>query len=677
MNIEIAPSAGFCFGVERAVKNTFSVINAAQSERVYTIGKLIHNPDITKRLEQDGVAAIEPSALPGVIASASEGNRVTVIIRAHGVTKDVYAALETASQQNPFLSFSDCTCPNVKKIHRIVAEINSPSSLLIIVGDASHPEVIGIRSFSLGDTLIVNSPEELESVQIHQNKVVVVSQTTQNSKKWEICKKFIQKLCTNPFIFDTICDATEKRQQETENLSRRTDAMIVIGGKNSSNTQKLFEIAKGNQPHSYLIENAEELVGSMLQNISVVGVTAGASTPGSAIEEVVNKMAELNENIIPASGAEANNEEASFASMLEESLKTLNTGEIVKGIISSVTPNEIHVDLGAKVTGIIPFDEITDNTALKLEDNFKVGEEIEVMVTRVSDLDGVATLSKKRIDSIRNWDKIVEAEQSGEIKEGRVVDVVKGGVIMNIESVRVFVPAFHTGVPKDGDLSSLLGTTQKVKIYEINEQRRRAYASIRKANSEMRHAAQEQFWSEIEVGKVYTGKIKSMMSYGVFVDLGGADGMVHTSELSWKRIKNPAEVVSLGEEITVTVKAIETDEKGKKRISLTLKTPESDPWLLFTGKYSKGDVCQAKIVSMMPFGAFAEVLPGIDGLIHISQICDKKINHPSDVLKKDEVVDVKITDIDEENRKISLSILALTKAEEETEAPAEEAPVEE
>lgn len=672
MKIVVAPSAGFCFGVERAVRKTNEIAENEKRTRVFTLGKLIHNPDIIRKMEANGIHETDEASLEGLAASASTDQPVKVIVRAHGIPRETEEKLSLLSRKNPAFSVEDCTCPNVKKIHKIVDENSSSDSTLLIVGDAEHPEVVGIRSFSHGNVVIVNSPEELSSVKFDKSKVIMVAQTTQNSKKWDVCKKLIRNLCSDTYIYDTICNATEKRQCEAEKLSRETDGVVIIGGRNSSNTQKLFEIAKEHQPKSILIENADELDLSFFRNLSTVGVTAGASTPGSAIEEVVNKMDELNRNAATASAEEAN-DEASFASMLEESLKTLNTGEVIKGIVTSVSANEVHVDLGAKVTGIIPFDEVTDITSVKLEDLFKPGDEVEAIVTRVSDLDGVATLSKKRLDSIKNWSKIVEAEQSGEILEGKIVDVVKGGVIINIDSVRVFIPAFHTGIPKEGDLSVLNGTTQKVKIYEINEQRKRAYASIRKASGELRHAVQEKFWSEIEVGKVYTGKIKSMMSYGVFVDLGGADGMVHTSELSWKRIKNPSEVVSLGDEITVTVKAIETDDKGKKRISLTMKNPEQDPWNLFTSKYQKGDTCQAKIVNLMPFGAFAELLPGIDGLIHISQICDKKINHPSDVLKKDEVVDVKIIDIDAENRKISLSILALTKPEEPA---AEEAPAE-
>ncbi len=680
MKIEIAPFSGFCFGVDRAVKETFRLPESDGGRKVYTIGNLIHNPDITRRLEERGVGVIGEKDLDAILESANGENRVHIVIRAHGVTKDVYEKLAKKKAVCPFFDYTDCTCPNVKVIHRIAEEKTGPQTLLIIVGNAEHPEVIGIRSFSKGETVVLDSEEELRSFfsgKIDKKELILVSQTTQNTKKWRVFKNFIKKLYTNTLVFDTICKATEKRQSETEELSERADVMLVIGGKNSSNTAKLFEIAKSHCPDSYLIESARELSSlpclfpDELPKIRIMGITAGASTPSGAIEEVVNKMAELNETITPAS-TEAT-EETSFESMLEDSLKTLNTGDIVEGYVSSITPNEIHVDLGTKVTGIIPFDEITDNASDKLEEMFKIGDKIEARVTRVSDVDGVATLSKKRCDAIRNWAKIVEYSQSGEIVEGKVTDIVKGGAVIVVDGVRIFIPAFHTGFKKDADYSVLRGTTQKVKIYEINEQRHRAYASIRLAEREIREAKQAEFWSTIEPGKVYTGKVKSIMKYGVFVDLGGADGMVHTSELSWRRVSDPSKIVSLGDELTVVVKSVDTDDKGKKRISLTVKTPENDPWVIFNKQYKKGDTCRAKIVNLMPFGAFAEVVPGLDGLIHISQLSDKQVNHPSEVVKGGDEVDVKIIDIDEAGRKLSLSILALMQPELPEEAPAGEA----
>ncbi len=358
------------------------------------------------------------------------------------------------------------------------------------------------------------------------------------------------------------------------------------------------------------------------------------------------------------------NEQENFAELLESTFKTLNTGEIVEGVITSISANEITVDLGTKTTGVITHDKATSDPQAKLDELFKVGDTIKAKVVKVSDIDGIATLDKTRVDSEANWEKIVALSESNETVEGRIVEAVKGGVIISIDSVRVFIPASLTGVPKDGDLTTLVGTTQKVKIIEIKPERKRAYASIRAVAREERKAKEEAFWSTIEEGKEFDGEVKSLTDFGAFVDLGGVDGMVHTSELSWKRIRHPSEVVSVGDKIHVYVKGF---DKERGRISLGYKTEEMNPWNVFLGKYDVGDIAQVKVVSLMPFGAFAEIVPGCDGLIHISQIADHKIAKPEEELSVGDEVTVKITNIDREHKKVSLSIRALLE-------PAPEAP---
>ncbi|MGN1345673.1 MAG: 30S ribosomal protein S1 [Eubacteriales bacterium] len=357
-----------------------------------------------------------------------------------------------------------------------------------------------------------------------------------------------------------------------------------------------------------------------------------------------------------------NEQTENFAELLETSFKTLNTGDIVEGVVTSISPNEIHLDLGAKTTGVITHDKATDDPQAKLDVLYKVGDVVKAKVIKVSDIDGIATLDKTRVDSESNWLKIVEASETNETLEGKIVEAVKGGVIITINSVRVFIPASLTGVPKDGDLSALVGTTQKVKIIEIKqgEGRKRAYASIRAVLREERKAREEAFWADIEEGKEYDGEVKSLTDFGAFVDLGGVDGMVHTSELSWRRIRHPSEVVSVGDKIHVYVKAFDR-EKG--RISLGYKTEEMNPWYIFTSKYAEGDVVEVKVVSLMPFGAFAEIVPGCDGLIHISQITDHKIAKPDEVLEVGQVVKAKITSINNENHQVGLSIRALLEEE--------------
>ena len=675
MKIIKAKYAGFCFGVKLAVETIYRAIGEADAHTtIYTIGKLIHNTSITDDLEKKGVKVLEPDMIDTIYQKCDPLNKCVIFIRAHGVAKEISGKLEKYSELNPDFKVIDCTCRDVKKIHNIVSEnsCKSEDTVTVIIGDASHPEIAGVKSYAQGETLICSAFDELaeHADYLARNHVFMIAQTTQKLTEWKKCQKFIQKLCTNPLIFDTICNVTENRQNEVDSMSKTVDMMLVIGDRNSSNTTKLFDISRNNLEATYFIEGIHDLpFNKVTQHVARpgfgtskfdVGIAAGASTPSGIIEEVIKTMSENKTSVF-----DENNSTESFADMLESSLKTLNTGETIKGIITSISPNEIHVDLGTKVTGIIPLSELSDDVAANVDEFYKVGGEIEAIVVKVSDLDGVATLSRKRIDNILNWRMIIESNANGTILDGKVVEVVKSGVIVSIKGIRVFVPASQSGIPKEGDLNVLMGTEQRVRIIEINEQRRRAVASIRVVAREERKLREESFWNTIEKDKKYDGVIKSMTSYGAFVDLGGVDGMVHSSELSWRRIKHPSEVVSLGDKITVFVKDF---DKEARRISLGYKTEESDPWNIFTGKYNIGDTASVKIVSMTPFGAFAEIVPGTDGLIHISQIADRKINQPSDVLSIGQVVDAKVIDIDTEKRKISLSVRALIEESQADEA---------
>jgi 4-hydroxy-3-methylbut-2-enyl diphosphate reductase len=473
--------------------------------------------------------------------------------------------------------------------------------------------------------------------------------------EWEKTKKFTKKLYTNALIFDTICSVTEKRQVEAAALSRDNDFMIVIGSRGSSNSAKLYSICRAECENTVMIETADEMNLYFPFNHKKVGIVAGASTPHDIIKEVERTMSKEN-----------------FAELLETSFKTLNTGDTVTGYVTAVNDSEIQLDIGAKVTGIIKADKITDDPSAKLTEMFKIGDAVDAFVVRVSDVEGFATLDKKRVDSDRNWSKIVAAKEAGEILEGTVIETVKGnvGVIVLVDnSTRVFVHASQTGTPKNTDLSTMIGQTVKLRLTEVEN--KKAKGSISSVLREERKKAEAEFWATIEEGKQYTGVVKSMTSFGAFVDLGGVDGMVHTSELSWKRVKSPADVVAIGDELTVTVKSFDAE---KKRISLSYKTEDTNPWTIFKNTYAVGDIVSVKIVSMMPFGAFAEIVDGVDGLIHISQISMTKIAKPADVLEIGQTVDAKITEVDDEKKKVSLSIRVLL---EEAKALAESMPEEE
>lgn len=658
MEITVAKYAGFCFGVERAVSTVEEMIKNKDEKKIYTVGTLIHNPEITEKFKSRGVVALEEDDIDKILES--DENNISFVIRAHGVKKEIEEKIKSAKKERN-ISLVDCTCPFVSKIHKIMDENTTEDTFTFLFGSTSHPEVIGIASHIKGERFIFDTYDELsdffksdKAKNIPEKMTILASQTTQNLSEYKKCQEFIKKVCTNTLIFDTICSVTENRQREVEKISKTSDAVLVIGGKNSSNTKKLYDISKKNNDMTFFVERFCDIPKNITQ-MSKVGIAAGASTPGYMIEEVKKIMSE----------------QENFAQLLDESFKTLNTGDKVSGVVTSVSNTEVHVDIGSKVTGILTLENVTDDPSAKLENLFKVGDEIEAVAVRVSDIDGIATLSKKKVDAQNNWQKIVDAAENDTVIEGKITEAVKGGVVAYALSNRVFIPASQTMVPRNGNLASIVGTVQKFKIIEVNPEKHHAVGSIRKPAVEERKANEENFWANIEEGKHYVGKVKSLTNYGAFVDLGGVDGMVHSSELSWTRISNPKDVVSIGDEIEVFVKAFDR-EKG--RVSLGYKTEETNPWNEFTSKYQVGDVADAKIVSIMPFGAFAQILPGVDGLIHISQIANKKLATPAEVLKKGDEVKVKVIDIDTENKKISLSIRALL--DEEATGDAEEADAE-
>lgn len=651
--IRLAESAGFCFGVSRSVDMAEKLIDEKGACASY--GQLIHNEDAVARLAAMGLRVItEPQEVkPGE----------TVLIRAHGVSKDTYTQLEQAGG-----TIADATCPKVKAIHTIVSRAAAEGRHVIIIGMPKHPEVEGICGWC-GAHHVFENARELEqwldkNTEYWEKPITVVVQTTQTRSNFTECCNVIKKRCTNAKISDTICLATFTRQEEAARLASECDAMVVIGGRHSANSVHLAQICREYCHNVQFIENASELDGDKLRFAGIVGLTAGASTPAWIIKEVRNKMSD--EIKIEETAVE---KELSFDEMLEETLKTIYNGDKVTGTVVAITGTEISVDLGAKYSGFIPTSEFTDD-GVKVEDAVKVGDSIEAVVVRVNDVEGTAMLSKKRLDAAKMWTEVEEAVDNGAVLEGVVTEENKGGVVVNVKGVRVFVPASQTDLPREAELSQLLKKTVRLKITEVNKARKRVVGSIRRVAQAERRERTEAIWNEIEIGKKYHGTVKSLTSYGAFVDIGGIDGMVHVSELSWGRIHQPSEVLSVGDEVDVYV--INFD-KEKRKISLGYKDPDANPWTVFTNKYQVGSVASVTVVKLMPFGAFAEVLPGVDGLIHISQIANRRIGKPEDVLTVGDVVDVKITAIDEEKHKISLSIRALSEpAPAVVEEPAEE-----
>lgn len=659
--ITVSKNAGFCFGVKRAADTVEKLIKERKDgEIICTLGKLIHNEIYNDYLKENGVITLDSSEIDAFLKSVGDESRITIVTRTHGIEKEIYKKLEEYCKSHPNLTIVDCTCPYVDKIHKIASENSGDGKIFIIIGQREHPEVRSIISYVHGETEVFSSSEELENylknAKSSEKEVNIAAQTTQKLSEWKKCQEIIKKYCTNAKIFDTICSVTEKRQSEAEELCKKSDVMIVIGGKESSNTSKLFQICKKYCPRSYWVQTGSDISPDIVCGAKNIGITAGASTPDGLIQEVKKTMSEIMEE----------NFAELFAKSCEESggKGKIYTGATVTGTVMSISENEIRLDLGTKVTGVITRDQITDDNDAKLSEMFKVGDEVEASVISVSDKDGIAILSKKKVDGVKNWNKIVEYSKSCETVDGKVIEVTKGGLVVLVDSVKVFIPASMTGTSKDEDLSKFAGQTVQLKIVEIKEDRKRAIGSIRAVIREEKKKKEELFWSEIEEGKVYEGPVKSITPYGAFVDLGGIDGLVHITELSWKRIKNPSEVVKVGDVIKVFVKSF---DKEKKRISLGYKTEEENPWNIFKSKYAVGDVADVKIVGITSFGAFAEIVPGVDGLIHISQIADRKIDSVASVLRVGDVCEAKIIDVDDEKKKVSLSIRALLDTEENAE----------
>jgi 4-hydroxy-3-methylbut-2-enyl diphosphate reductase len=774
LKILVAKSAGFCFGVNKAVEAVNRLLDEGRG--VCTLGPVIHNPHMVEKLKARGVRVIdEPSEAP-------EGS--VVVVRSHGVPKSVYQKIKKAG-----VELCDATCPFVAKIHRIVSRESQDGSVVIIAGNEGHPEVVGIRGHCGGRSFVISGPDDImelyeKGVISPSERVVLVSQTTFNTAIWQKCVDITKKLYTNVVIFDTICSATAKMQSEAVSIAKKSDIMVIIGGRESSNTEKLRNVCSEHCP-TILIERADELEPSMYKGVKTVGITAGASTPADIIKEVLSTMSEIintnekefdeaqfpadtapdpednaaespeqsaeqspeqaaeqsaeqvaeqspeqaaeqspeqvaeqspeqaaeqspeqaaeqspeqaaeqspeqsteqsgelddeqadeqsDEQSLEQSGdgaAERSFEEMSFEEALEASLQNLNSDERVRGVVVGIAPNEVQVEVvGRKQTGYIPLSELSADPEANPEDIVKIGDELELLVLRTNDQEGTIVLSKRRVDAVKEWHKIVEAEKTGEILEGVITNVVKGGVIAVTNGIRIFIPASHASSTRMEDLTPLLNQKVRFKIIETNRARRRAVGSVRVVAREERRQKEEAFWAVAAVGQQYTGVVKSLTSYGAFVDLGGVDGMIHVSELSWSRVKHPSEVVDVGDTVNVYIREL---DRERKRISLGYKNPDDNPWEKLRADFPVGSVCKAKIVGLTSFGAFAQILPGIDGLIHISQIADRRIEKPQDELELGQEVTVKILNIDFEKKRASLSIRALLEESAKARKDAEE-----
>ena len=684
MKIILAKNAGFCFGVRRAVELTeqtaAKVAESGGAAKVFTFGELIHNRDVVNRLREAGIAPIES------LDEAQRGDYV--IIRSHGVPKKIYEELETRG-----INFIDATCPFVSNIHRIVSAAYERGEQVFIVGNPEHPETIGINGHCGNSAIFIRGEEELRKLEGRSGCLVV--QTTFDSETFAAMQRVIEREYPRIRVFNSICSTTFERQREAEELSKKCDVMLVLGDKHSSNTQKLRKICEKNCRNTLNAAKECEISLDIFKNNDImVGVVAGASTPDSIIREVINTMSEQDKANVNCEAATEN--AAANAANIEENavfdeeainktIVRIHGGQVLTGTVIQIVDGEISVSIGYKSDGYIPRSEFSNDPDLDPASQYKVGDPIEVEVLKVNDGEGNVLLSRKNVESQKAWEEFTaSAESEGKVLEGTCKEAIKGGVIVSLANgASAFVPASQVSTKYVADLKEFVGKPMKIKVLEVDAKRRRIIGSAKAVLLAEAEAAKEAVWDSLTPGMKVMGTVRRIVDFGVFVDIGGVDGMVHVSELSWNRIKNPAEVVKVGDEIDVYVIALDPE---KKKISLGYKTEATNPWTIFNNEYKVGDVVTVKIVKLMTFGAFAEIIPGVDGLIHISQIADRRIGKPEDVLSEGQEVDAKIIDIDQEHKRISLSIRQAAEDEfsfddeamgEEAPVDAEEAPVQE
>ena len=642
MEIILAKSAGFCFGVQRAVDMAYE---QAGHREVYTFGPIIHNEEVIEDLKSKGVNIIED------LDELEEKSDCTVVIRSHGVEKKVYDDLNSRG-----IHVVDATCPFVKKIHNIVKNDSEAGRVIIIVGDPNHQEVKGIVGWCSGEVHVVDSEEGVLSLidvlSDESREISVVSQTTFNLNKFNNIVDIIRNKLYNVNVYETICNATAVRQKEAKEIASRVDAMIVIGGRNSSNTQKLYEISKKECENTYYIQTLVDLDLTTFESVSRVGITAGASTPNYIIKEVHSSMAEL-----------------SFEQMLEndESKVSIRQGELVDGTVIDVKPDEIVVDIKYKSDGIITKSEYTNAPNVDLTELVHVGDPITVKVIKTNDGEGQVALSYKQVAAEKVNEKLEEAFNNGEVLKGKVIQVVKGGLNVNVEESRVFIPASLVSDVYEKNLDKYLDQEIEFVLTEFNPKKRRIIGNRKKLVVEQKAEAAKELFARIEVGMVVEGTVKNVTDFGAFIDLGGADGLLHISEMSWGRVESPKKVFKVGDKVKAFIKAID----GEK-IALSLKFDETNPWVNAEEKYAIGNVVKGRIARMTDFGAFVELEPGVDALLHVSQISYEHVAKPEDVFKIGDEIEAKIVDFKPEDKKISLSIKALQEPPVEEEAPVEE-----
>lgn len=626
----LAKNAGFCFGVQRAVKEALK-IQKEYNTKIYTLGPLIHNNDVVNFLEENNIFAIEFEN----IDKLNKGD--VIVIRSHGVCEAIFNELEERK-----LTVINATCPFVTNIQNKVKKYSNEGYHIVILGDKNHPEVIGINGWCNNNAIITKDGTFEEEI---PQKVCVVAQTTEKMKNWENTLKNLNSV-KEVLVFNTICSATDVRQKSTNKISKETDAMIVIGGKNSSNTTKLYQIAKENCENTIHIENAKELPKDFIKNkdIKKIGVTAGASTPDWIIREVLDIM-----------NTENNNFEDQL-SLMNELDKRFAIGDEVKGEILSKTRDSVLVSLvGYKSDGIIPFTELSaKEDSIEFSEKLNIGDNITAKVIKLQNNDGYVVLSRLEYEKDEAFKELEQLYAEGNTFEVTVKEAKEKGLVADYKGVRIFIPASQIDIRFTKDKNEYVGKSLEVKLIDFSLRNPvKVVASRRVLLEDAKNTVDAKAWESFNLGDVVKGEVKRFTNFGAFVEVNGIDGLLHLSQVSWNHIKNLNEVLKEGQ--TIDVKIIGLDKEAKK-LSLSMKELMPKPWDNVKEKYPEESIVLGKVVRLNDFGAFVELEPGVDGLVHISKISHSRIEHPSEILKVGQEIKAKILGVDEENKRISLSI---------------------
>lgn len=657
MEIILAESLGFCIGVRRAVEKAEE---AARAKKVFSLGPLIHNPQEVSRLAGQGVTMVED------LNQVPEG---TVIVRAHGAPPEVYRAAASRG-----IEVVDATCPFVFSLQRKAMALADAGYQVVIVGDPAHPEVMGVVGWTGGRAQVVTGPEDVERLPL-AGRVGVVAQTTQRKDKVEAVVARLKARGCEVAVEETICRATAERQEAARRLAAQVDVMLVVGGTASSNTQKLVTICRDAGARTYHVESASDLDPGWFSQVRRVGVTAGASTPDWVVKEVIRRMEELvqaegteeaqaQQEGDPGAGGERQGEAGGEAPPGPQNgqngqeerppieMRTFRPGQVVRGTVVHVDSDQLLVDVGYKSEGIVARSEMALRPGQEPADAFSVGQQVAVVVLGFDGQDGNLRLSQRRAREREAWRELEKAYASGEIIEAPVVEAVKGGLLLDV-GVRGFMPASQVERGYVEDLNAYVGQTLRVRVIEFDRHARRVILSRKAVLEEERQRQRQQVWAELEEGQVRRGVVKGITDFGAFVDLGGIDGLLHVSEMGWGRVKHPSDVVSVGDEIQVKVLRL---DRENERVSLGLKQVLPDPWVEAEHKYPAGSEVTGKVVRLVPFGAFVELEPGIEGLVHVSQLADRHVADPAEVVQEGETVRARVLRVSAAERRISLSL---------------------